>query len=182
MAYNFSYTVFFNLPGTLLIYKNKKNFPTHFFKLCVWRWLRVLLYSSPAKAWRTATPVICAVASNTCCPMETLYFSRFNPNEETRTCTLILADGQVTANNHEIAGVKGLSISSQNNISFGVLSIREAASDKVIGMDHPKMKKLMSSLKKGDPMPGLRLSENPVINRTTGEPTGLYWVEKAPSK
>lgn len=113
--------------------------------------------------------------------MAKLFFSRFNPNEETGTCTLILADGQVKSNATDIAGVKGLAISVQDPIQFGVLSIRDAATDKVIGLNHPKMKKLMSSLKKGDAMPGLRISNNPVINRTTGEPTGLFWVEKAPS-
>ena len=43
--------------------------------------------------------------------------------------------------------------------------------------DHPTIKQLQDKLNRGDKMPGFRLSDNPVMNLSTGEETDLRWVE-----
>ena len=43
--------------------------------------------------------------------------------------------------------------------------------------DHPTIKQLSAKLNRGDEMKCFKLSDNPVLNLTTGEESGMFWIE-----
>ena len=75
--------------------------------------------------------------------------------------------------------IAGLKVASrkQTNINFGVLSLMDPETGQVMKADHPTIGLLQTKLKRGDEMPNFRLSDNPVMNLSTGEETDLKWVE-----
>jgi len=105
-----------------------------------------------------------------------IYFRKFNINESTGTATIIASDTPLIQNNTTLAGVN-VATRTQTNITFGVLSLIDPETNKVMRADHPAIKQLQSKLNRGDEMQGFRLSDNPVINLTTGEETGMFWIE-----
>ena len=105
-----------------------------------------------------------------------VYFRRIRTNQETGTATIIVSDSPLVQKQAKLAGLN-VATQSQTSVTFGVLSLRDPDTGKVMGADHPTIQALQSKLNSGDEMEGFRLSENPVINQTTDEPTGLFWVE-----
>ena len=105
-----------------------------------------------------------------------VFFRRVRINQETGTATLICSDSPITQTKAKLAGLN-VATQAQSNVTFGVLSLRDPETGKVMGANHPTIKALQSKLNSGDEMEGFRLSSNPVINRETGEETGLFWVE-----
>lgn len=105
-----------------------------------------------------------------------IYFRRIRINKETGTATIIVSNEVLTQSKTKLAGMS-VATQAQSNITFGVLSLRDPETGKVMGPKHPTIQALQSKLNVGDEMPGFKLSDNPVVDRETGEATGLYWVE-----
>tara|TARA_R100000231_G_scaffold76225_1_gene59355 strand:- start:81 stop:419 length:339 start_codon:yes stop_codon:yes gene_type:complete len=105
-----------------------------------------------------------------------VFFRRVRINAETGTATIICSDQPIQQKQAKLAGLS-VATQAQSNVTFGVLSLRDPKTGSVIGADHPTIKHIQAELNSGDEMPGFRLSSNPVINRDTGEETGLFWVE-----
>tara|TARA_R100000951_G_scaffold113903_2_gene116961 strand:+ start:101 stop:436 length:336 start_codon:yes stop_codon:yes gene_type:complete len=105
-----------------------------------------------------------------------IYFRRLRINEETGTATIIVSSARLTQTKSKIHGLN-VATQAQSNVIFGVLSLCDPKTGKVMGASHPTIKALQSKLNVGDEMPGFQLSSNPVVNRETGEETGLFWVE-----
>tara|TARA_B100001778_G_scaffold333955_1_gene343784 strand:+ start:1803 stop:2141 length:339 start_codon:yes stop_codon:yes gene_type:complete len=105
-----------------------------------------------------------------------VFFRRVRINAETGTATIICSDQPITQTQGTLAGLK-VATQAQSNITFGVLSLRDPETGSVMGAKHPTIKALQSKLNSGDEMPGFALSSNPVVDRDTGEETGLFWVE-----
>ena len=64
---------------------------------------------------------------------------------------------------------KEVHVRTQANRTFGLLCLVDA-NDKTLD---PRS----LGLKKGDEIPGFDFSDSPVLDRTTKEKTGLFWVE-----
>ena len=105
-----------------------------------------------------------------------VFFRRVRINAETGTATLICSDQPITQTQAKLAGLK-VATQAQSNVTVGVLSLRGPETGSVMGASHPTIKALQSTLNSGDEMPGFSMSDNPVVNRDTGEETGLFWVE-----
>ena len=105
-----------------------------------------------------------------------VFFRRVRINEERGTATIIVSNKPITQTKASIAGLN-VATQAQSNVTFGVLSLRDPETGKVMGASHPTIKALQGKLNMGDEMKGFRLSENSVVNLETGEDTGLYWVE-----
>ena len=106
---------------------------------------------------------------------KSIFFRRIRINQETGTATIIVSDAPLTQTKSKLAGLS-VATQSQANVTFGVLSLRDPETGKVMGASHPTIQALQSKLNMGDEMPGWSLSSNPVVNRDTGEETGLFWV------
>ena len=104
-----------------------------------------------------------------------VYFRRIRINSETGTATIIVSDAQLTQTQGKLAGMS-VATQAQTNVTFGVLSLMDPKTGKVMRADHPTIQALQAKLNQGDEMPGFALSSNPVVNRETGEETGLFWV------
>lgn len=76
----------------------------------------------------------------------------------------------------EIAGMQ-TALRTSSNVTFGVLSLIDPETNKVMGAKHPTIKALQTKLNQGDEMPGFQLSDNAVVDLNTGEETNLRWVE-----
>ena len=105
-----------------------------------------------------------------------IFFRRIRINQETGTATIIVSDASLTQTKSKLAGLS-VATQAQSNVKFGVLSLRDPETGSVMGASHPTIQALQSKLNMGDEMPGWKLSSNPVVNRETGETTGLFWVE-----
>ena len=105
-----------------------------------------------------------------------IFFRRLRINQETGTATIIVSDASLTQTKSKIHGLS-VATQAQSNVKFGVLSLRDPETGSVMGASHPTIQALQSKLNMGDEMPGFQLSDNPVVNRETGEATGLFWVE-----
>ena len=108
--------------------------------------------------------------------METVFFRKFSVNKNTGTVTLIVTDKPLVVKKNTISGLN-VGTRGQGNITFGVLSLLDTETNKVMRSEHPVIKELQSKLNNGDPLDGFRLSDNPVIDLNTGEETNLRWVE-----
>ena len=108
--------------------------------------------------------------------MNKVFFRKFSVNKNTGTVTLIVTDKPLVLKKNTIVGLD-VGTRSQSNITFGVLSLLDPETNKVMGSNHPTIKSLMSKLNNGDVLDGFRLSNNPVIDIQTGEETTLKWVE-----
>ena len=108
---------------------------------------------------------------------QNVFFRRVRKNEDTGTATIICASTPVTLKSGKLAGLD-VATSSQAQTTIGVLSLRDKKTGDVMGAKHPTILALEQKLNAGDEMPGFRLSDNPGLDRETGEPTGLFWVEQ----
>jgi len=89
-----------------------------------------------------------------------------------------VSDKQVTKKDVSLAGMQ-VGARSQGNITFGVLSLIDPETNKVMNGKHATIKALQSKLNVGDEMPGFKLSDSFVNDINTGEATTLRWVEPA---
>jgi len=107
---------------------------------------------------------------------KSVYFRKFSINENTNSATIIASDTPLIQKQTTLAG-QSVATRTQTNITFGVLSLIDPDTNQVMKADHPVIKDLQGKLNRGDEMKGFKLSDNPVVNLTTGEPTGMYWIE-----
>jgi len=106
-----------------------------------------------------------------------VFFRKLRINENTGTATIIVTDKPISNKVGELVGMKvGTRVS--QNITFGVLSLIDPETNKVMGANHPTIKALQNKLNQGDEMQGFKLSDNPVVDLNTGEETNLRWVEQ----
>ena len=110
--------------------------------------------------------------------METnsVYFRKLNINDNTGSATIIASDVPLIQKATTLAGVN-VATRTQNNITFGVLSLIDPETGQVMRSDHTTIKQLGAKLNRGDEMKGFKLSDNPVLNLTSGEETGMFWIE-----
>lgn len=108
-----------------------------------------------------------------------VYFRKLNINESTGSATIIVSSAPMQQKQTTLAGLP-VGTRTQGNISFGVLSLIDPETNQVMRADHPTIKALGQKLNVGDELPGFRLSEQKVVNLTTGEENqNLFWVEQA---
>jgi hypothetical protein len=108
-----------------------------------------------------------------------VYFRKLNINESTGSATIIVSSSPMQQKQTTIAGLS-VGTRTQGNISFGVLSLIDPETNQVMRADHPTIKALGQKLNVGDELPGFKLSEQRVVNLTTGEENqNLFWVEQA---
>lgn len=107
-----------------------------------------------------------------------VFFRKLRVNDSTGTATIIVTDKPISSKVGELAGMQ-VGTRTQGNITFGVLSLIDPETNKVMNAKHPTIKALQSKLNQGDEMKGFQLSDNPVIDLNTGEETNLRWVEQA---
>lgn len=107
-----------------------------------------------------------------------VFFRKLRINENTGTATIIVTDKLITSKKSELAGMS-VATRATGNVTFGILSLIDPETNKVMRANHPTIKALQSKLNQGDEMPGFQLSDNPVIDLNTGEETNLRWVESA---
>ena len=105
-----------------------------------------------------------------------VFFRKLRINENTGTATIIVTAKPISSTKREIAGMQ-TALRTSSNVTFGVLSLIDPETNKVMGAKHPTIKALQNKLNQGDEMPGFQLSDNPVIDLNTGEETNLRWVE-----
>ena len=105
-----------------------------------------------------------------------VFFRKLRINENTGTATIIATDKPISSTKREIAGMQ-TALRTSSNVTFGVVSLIDPETNKVMGAKHPTIKALQNKLNQGDEMPGFQLSDNPVIDLNTGEETNLRWVE-----
>ena len=105
-----------------------------------------------------------------------VFFRKLRINESTGTATIICTDKPISSTKREIAGMS-MALRTSSNVTFGVLSLIDPETNKVMGAKHPTIKALQTKLNQGDEMPGFQLSNNAVVDLNTGEETNLRWVE-----
>ena len=105
-----------------------------------------------------------------------VYFRKVNINKSTNSATVIVSSQPMIAKQATLAGIK-VATRSQNNMTFGVLSLNDPDTGLVMRADHPTIAQLQQALNVGDEMPGFRLSTNAVLDMQTKEPTTLMWAE-----
>ena len=105
-----------------------------------------------------------------------VFFRKLRINENTGTATIIVTDKPFSSTKREIAGMQ-TALRTSSNVTFGVLSLIDPETNKVMGAKHPTIKALQTKLNQGDEMPGFQLSDNAVVDLNTGEETNLRWVE-----
>ena len=105
-----------------------------------------------------------------------VFFRKLRINDNTGTATIIVTDKPISATKRDVAGMN-VSVRSTGNVTFGILSLIDPDTNKVMGAKHPTIKSLQNKLNQGDEMPGFQLSDNPVVDLNTGEETNLRWVE-----
>ena len=105
-----------------------------------------------------------------------VFFRKLRINENTGTATIIVTDKPISSTKREIAGMQ-TALRTSSNVTFGVLSLIDPETNKVMGVKHPTIKALQTKLNQGDEMPGFQLSDNAVVDLNTGEETNLRWVE-----
>ena len=105
-----------------------------------------------------------------------VFFRKLRINETTGTATIICTDKPISSTKRKIAGMQ-TALRTSSNVTFGVLSLIDPETNKVMGAKHPTIKALQTKLNQGDEMPGFQLSDNAVVDLNTGEETNLRWVE-----
>jgi len=104
-----------------------------------------------------------------------VFFRKIRTSANGNTVSIICSDKPVSAKTTELMGFQ-VSSQDQTPIQFGVLSLRDPQTGKVLTKDHPTIKGLQNKLSVGDEMPGFRMSSNSIKDED-GEDTCLVWVE-----
>mgnify|MGYP003141519213 CR=1 FL=1 len=108
-----------------------------------------------------------------------LFFNKHCINRDRNTYTISVSTQPMAQS--QIGTLAGLEVatSKQTQFTLGLISLRDPETNEVIRPDHKIAKTLISNLKKNQPLKGWVLSDNPVIDQTTGEETGMYWAKLA---
>jgi hypothetical protein len=110
---------------------------------------------------------------------KSVFFRKIKVNADTQSAVIIVSSAPLTQAKAEIAGFQ-VGARNQQNLSFGILALTDPKTGESMKANHPTIKGLQSKLNVGDEIPGFQLSNNPVVNRETGEALeGLFWVEPA---
>lgn len=108
-----------------------------------------------------------------------VFFRRFKINDATQSAVIIVSSAPLTQSKADIAGFE-VGARTQQSLQFGILALTDPKTGESMKANHPTIKGLQAKLNVGDEIPGFRLSNNPVVNRETGEAfDNLYWVEPA---
>jgi len=108
-----------------------------------------------------------------------VFFRRIKINADTQSAVIIVSSSPLTQSKGEIAGFT-VAARNQQSLQFGILALTDPKTGESMKATHPTIIGLQSKLNVGDEIPGFQLSNNPVVNRETGEAfDNLYWVEPA---
>tara|TARA_R100000935_G_C2698022_1_gene109154 strand:- start:120 stop:452 length:333 start_codon:yes stop_codon:yes gene_type:complete len=105
-----------------------------------------------------------------------VFFRKLRINESTGTATIIATDKPISSTKKKI-GNMDVAVRSTGSVTFGILSLIDPKTEKVMRANHPTIKQLQQELNQGDEMPGFQLSDNPVVDLNSGEETNLRWIE-----
>lgn len=105
-----------------------------------------------------------------------VFFRKLNINESTGSATLIVTSEPIANKGTTLSGLS-VATRTQSNVTFGVLSLIDPETNTVMKSNHPTIKALQKKMEPGVEMPGFQMSDNPVMDLTTGEETTLKWVE-----
>jgi hypothetical protein len=105
-----------------------------------------------------------------------IYFKSISINKAFNTATIVVSSAPILNKMTVIAGIN-VETRTQQQVTFGLLSVIDPETGKTITGDSDITKVLQQSLNTGDVLDGFKLSSNPVMDRTTGEPTDMFWVE-----
>jgi hypothetical protein len=105
-----------------------------------------------------------------------VFFRKMKINASTGSATLIVTSKPIASKATTLAGIK-VATRTQSNVVFGVLSLIDPETNTVMKAAHPMIKELQKKLEPGQEMDGFQMSNNPVMDLTTGEATTLVWVE-----
>jgi|TARA_R110002095_G_scaffold206530_1_gene190676 hypothetical protein len=108
--------------------------------------------------------------------MNNVYFKSISINKAFNTATLVVTSAPMETKQATIAGID-VGTRVQHQITFGLLSIIDPETGKTIAGNSKIAKQLQTTLNAGDALEGFQMSSNPVMDRETGEPTDMYWVE-----
>lgn len=106
-----------------------------------------------------------------------VYFRKIRTSNNGNTVSIVCSDQPVESIKQDLLGFSVAS-SSQNQIRFGILSLRDPKTGKVLTKDHPTIVGLQSKLNVGDLLPGFKFSDSNIKNQD-GEDTDLFWIEPA---
>ena len=108
--------------------------------------------------------------------MNNVYFKSISINKAFNTATLVVTSAPMETKVATLAGIE-VGTRVQHQVTFGLLSIIDPETGKTIAGNSKIAKQLQTTLNAGDVLEGFQMSENSVIDRETGEPTDMYWVE-----
>lgn len=112
----------------------------------------------------------------------TVYLHKVNYNKESKAVTVIVTDEPLTAESAgkgiKIGNTYYVSTSRRNQVSFGILVLKNKKTGKLL-KHSPQALKELQKLKPGTPFPNFEFSDNSVRD-AKGDPVGnLVWVVDA---
>ena len=105
-----------------------------------------------------------------------VFFRKVNINAATNSATVIVSSDSISNKTTMIAGIE-VATRSNNDITFGVLSLMDPETGKTCDADSNIIKHIQKNVNVGDEMPDFRMTDNFVMDMKTNEPTTLRWIE-----
>jgi hypothetical protein len=105
-----------------------------------------------------------------------VYFHKLKINDKTGSVMIICSSSPLETKVASIAGKK-FTIRKQAAVQFGILTLMDEKGQP-IKSNSPLVKDL-KTLAQGQELAGFYMSDNPVLDKETQEPTGLFWVDHA---
>ncbi|MDX8394576.1 MAG: hypothetical protein R8K21_08375, partial [Mariprofundales bacterium] len=105
-----------------------------------------------------------------------VFFRKVNINAARNSATVIVSSDAISNKTTMIAGIE-VATRSNNDITFGVLSLMDPETGKTCDADSNIIKHIQKNVNVGDEMPGFKMSDKFVMDMVTKEPTTLKWVE-----
>jgi len=91
-----------------------------------------------------------------------VFFRKLRINENTGTATIIVTDKLITSKKSELAGMS-VATRATGNVTFGILSLIDPETNKVMRANHPTIKALQNKLNQG-----VGLSQRSVVQQQRG--------------
>jgi hypothetical protein len=105
-----------------------------------------------------------------------VYFLKLKINQDTKSVMIICSSAPLESKVATLAGKK-FTIRKQAAVQLGILTLMDEKGQ-AIKSDSPMVKDL-KTLVQGQELAGFFMSDNPVLDKETKQPTGLFWVDHA---
>ena len=105
-----------------------------------------------------------------------VFFRKVNINAARNSATVIVSSSAISNKTTMIAGIE-VATRSNNDITFGVLSLMDPETGKTCDADSNIIKHIQQNVNVGDEMEDFRMTDNFVMDMKTNEPTTLRWIE-----